>query len=32
MNEEKLNEIELIKEFHEKIGRIHKPTPEELQY
>lgn len=32
MNEEKQNEIELVKEFHKKIGRIHKPTPEELQY
>ena len=32
MNEEKQNEIELVKEFHKKVGRIHKPTPEELQY
>ena len=32
MNEEKQDEIELVKEFHKKIGRIHKPTPEELQY
>lgn len=32
MNEENQNEIELVKEFQKKVGRIHKPTPEELQY